>query len=94
MHVFIYNIFVEFNFSSLLEILSHLPTAYAPLVCLISPPLKETELICIDAHAICKMFGFRVGGQKRILEMCSVQNSDVIKAQGQDPWAERATMES
>ena len=34
--------------------------------------------------------GSRANGQERILERSSVQNGGFIKAEGQDPWAERA----
>ena len=37
-----------------------------------------------------KMLGFEANGQERILEMSLVQKRGFIKAQGQDPWAERA----
>lgn len=36
--------------------------------------------------------GFRAHGQERILETSSVQKGGFIKAQRQDPWAERATL--
>ena len=36
--------------------------------------------------------GFRAYGQERILEDTFVQKGDFIKAQGQDPWAERAAL--
>ena len=38
------------------------------------------------------MVGFRANGQERILETSLVQKAVFIKAQGQDPWIERATL--
>ena len=39
-----------------------------------------------------KMLEFRTNGQERILEMSSVQKHSFIKAQRQNPWAERAAL--
>ena len=40
------------------------------------------------------MLGFEVDSQERILEMSLVQKGGFIKAQGQDPWAGIAALES
>ena len=39
-----------------------------------------------------KTLGFEDDGQERILETSLMQKGDFIKAQGQDPWAERAAL--
>ena len=41
-----------------------------------------------------KMLGFRADSGERILETSSVQNYGLIKAQGQDLWAEKAALRS
>ena len=41
-----------------------------------------------------KMLGFKTDGQERILEMSLVHKGEFIKAQGQDPWVERAALGS
>ena len=40
------------------------------------------------------MLGFEPESQERIPEMSLVQKGSFIKAQGQDPWAERAALGS
>ena len=39
-----------------------------------------------------KALGFEADSQERILEMSLMKKGSFIKAQGQDPWAERAAM--
>lgn len=41
-----------------------------------------------------KILGFEAKGQERIPESSLVQNCSFTKAQGQDPWAERAALGS
>lgn len=38
------------------------------------------------------MWDHKADGQERIIEVFSVQKGTLIKAQGQDPWAERAVL--
>jgi len=40
------------------------------------------------------LLGFEVDGQESILETSLVQKGGFIKAQGQDPWAERTVVGS
>ena len=41
-----------------------------------------------------QVLGLGTDGQERILESSLVQRGGFIKAQGQDPWAERAALSS
>ena len=39
-----------------------------------------------------EMLGFGADSQEKILETSAVQEGGFIKAQGQDPWVERAAL--
>lgn len=84
----------------------HVPTKGICLVSIrLSPRYHNMSAGCFSkytAWASCSQFpmvlmqfevlGFGVNGQERITGMCLLQKGGFIKAQGQEPWAERAVL--
>ena len=58
-------------------------------------PLSLPRFVVLQSSIdVGKTLGFEANGRERILEMSLVLKDGFIKAQGQDPWTERAALES